>query len=313
MIIVNKFGGGIVNGASSIKHLLEIFKNFPPQDCSVNVFSAFDKTTNELEKIAKSCLKKEKKESEELLDKLKVFHLEIASELFPKEHVVFDVLENEFKKISDKLSFAEQMEDLQFIDQILPHGEILTTLIVSNYFAHIGIPNKLIYATDFLQTDSNFSSANVDKEATALNLNLEINGDILKLHKHIITQGFIGFSKNETKSKTKNNAESNTKIMTTLGREGSDYTAGILSDLFCANKIILWKDVPGVMDKNPKLSGNENAKKIDLLTYDNLENLLQNAALGLVHPKTLNEVRKKKIPLQIRPFWDLDSAGTLIS
>ncbi|MFA6353984.1 MAG: hypothetical protein WCW93_03575 [Candidatus Paceibacterota bacterium] len=306
MIIVNKFGGGIIDGAIPIKHLSIIFENFSPQDYSVNVFSAFGKTTNNLEKIVKSYIDGEKKESEKLLGELKAFHLEIASQLFTKEHSIFSIIEEEFKKINDTFSKIGHLEDYKFIyDQIVPFGEILASLIIGNYFSFIGISNKLVNATDFLCTDSNFGSANVDKNATLLNLNLKINEEVFKSYKNIITQGFIGFSKS--------NSINNSKCMTTLGRGGSDYTAGLLGDLIHANKVVLWKDVPGVMEKNPKLSGNENVKKIDFLTYDDLSGLLQDVALGLVHPKTLKEVKEKKIPLQVRPFWDLNSTGTLIS
>ena len=162
----------------------------------------------------------------------------------------------------------------------------------------MSITNKLFYATDLIKTDSAFTCANVDKQATLKNLNEKLNEQELALSKNIVTQGFVGFCE---------------EGMTTLGREGSDYTAGLLGNLMNTSKVVLWKDVPGVMDKNPKISGNENAKKIDSLTYDKLIELLQTSAVGLVHPKTLNEVKEKKIPLQVRPFWDLESEGTLIS
>ncbi len=302
MLIINKFGGGIINGSTPIKHLSEILKNFNAEDYSVNVFSAFGKTTNVLGGVIKSCLDGNPEESKKLLDNLQSFHTEIARELFPEDHKIFMIIEEEFKKINEKLSLARKMSELQFIDQVLPHGEILASLIVGNYLEYVGISNKLINATDFLKTDFNFGSANVDKNFTTSNLKLFVNQEVFKLHKNIITQGFIGFTESN-----------NVKYVTTLGREGSDYTAGLLGDILNADKVILWKDVPGVMDKNPKSPGGENAKKIDFLTYEELENLLQSSALGLVHPKTLNEVKIKKIPLQVRPFWDLDSLGTQIS
>lgn len=299
MIIINKFGGGIVDGALSIKHLLKIFKNYSPENYTVNVFSAFGKTTNNLDRILNNYIKADTIEGEKLLDELKSFHIEIARELFPNSHTIFAVIEDIFKKIQYTLSTMGQYKDAKYIcDQIMPFGEILASQTISNYFSYMGIPNKLIHATDFLETDSNFGSANVDKKATSENLKTQITEKVFFLNKNIITQGFIGFSD---------------EGMTTLGRGGSDYTAGLLGNLLNANKVILWKDVPGVMNEDPKLFGNENVKKIDFLTYDNLENLLQTTASGLVHPKTLNEVKEKKIPLQVRPFWDLDSEGTLIS
>lgn len=298
MIIINKFGGGILDGAIPIKHLPEIFKNYSTEEYSVNVFSAFGETTNNLEKILNNCIKADKAESEKLLNELKSFHIEIARELFPNDHAIFAITEDIFNKIQHTLSIIGQHENALYIyDQIMPFGEILASQIISDYFSYVGIPNKLIHATDFLQTDSNFGSANVDKQATSENLKTQITEKVFFLNKNIITEGFIGFS-NEG--------------MTTLGRGGSDYTAGLLGNILNADKVILWKDVPGVMNKDPKSFGNENVKKIDFLTYENLENLLQTTALGLAHPKTLNEVKEKKIPLQVRPFWDLNSEGTLI-
>ncbi len=168
---------------------------------------------------------------------------------------------------------------------------------MSEYLSYIDVPNKLVHATDFLKTDSSFNAANIDKDTTYKNLKVQMREEILILYKNIITEGFIGFTE---------------EGMTTLGREGSDYTAGILGNMMEADKVILWKDVPGVMDKNPKLVGNENVQKIDSINYNDFEKHLQNNAVGLVHPKTLNEVREKKIPLQIRPFWDLHLEGTII-
>ena len=298
-IIVNKFGGGILDGAFSIKYLLEIFKNYSPKEYSVNVFSAFGKTTNELEKVLKSYQNGNIEEGKKTLGELKIFHIEIAYELFPEDHFVFDIIEDIFKKIQYKLSMIRQDENIKYIyDQIVPFGEILASLIVSEYFSCIGISNKLIHATNFLKTDSNFNTANIDKNTTSQNLKAQIREEIFALYKNIITEGFIGFSE---------------KGMTTLGRGGSDYTAGLLGNLLNADKVVLWKDVPGVMNEDPKLVGNNNVKKINFLTYDNFENLLQTSASGLVHPKTINEMKEKRIPLQVRPFWDLDSEGTLVS
>ena len=297
-LIINKFGGGIINSAKAIKHLPEIFKNYDKKDFSVNVFSAFGKTTNNLEKVLKCYINGDTVESEKVLNELKVFHTEIARELFPENHIVFGLIEDIFKKIQQTLSLVGYDENIKFIyDQIIPFGEILSALIVSEYFSFIGIPNKLIHATDFLKTDSDFNAANVDKKTTSENLKIQVTDKVFALHKNIITEGFIG---------------SCDEGMTTLGREGSDYTAGLLGNLMNASKVILWKDVPGVMDKNPKLADSADAKKIDSITYEDFEKHLQTNAVGLVHPKTLYEVREKKIPLQIRPFWDLNSEGTII-
>jgi len=296
-LIINKFGGGIMNSAKAIRHLPKVFEKHAEKN-SINVFSAFGKTTNNLEKILKNYAEGDTNESSKTLHELKVFHMEIALQLFPEGHVTFGMVEDLFQKIQQTLYLIGRGEDKKFIyDQIVPYGEILASLIADQYLSHIGIKNKLVHATDFLKTDSNFNTANVDKAATSRNLEVQIREEIFILNKNIITEGFIGFCD---------------EGITTLGREGSDYTAGILGNLMNASKVVLWKDVPGVMDKNPKLAGNENVQKIDFITYEDFEKHLETNATGLVHPKTLNEVKEKKIPLQVRPFWDLESEGTLI-
>ncbi|KKR02203.1 hypothetical protein A2W67_03005 [Candidatus Nomurabacteria bacterium RIFCSPLOWO2_02_40_28] len=296
-LIINKFGGGIMSSAKAIRHLPKTFEKHIHGN-SMNVFSAFGKTTNNLEKILHNYASGDTNESSKIMHELKAFHLEIARDLFPEGHVTFGIIEDLFKKMQERLYLIGRGEDKKFIyDQIVPYGEILSSLVASEYLSHVGIKNKLVHATDFLKTDSNFNIANVDKKATNENLKVQIKEEIFITHKNIVTEGFIGFCE---------------EGMTTLGREGSDYTAGILGNLMNASKVVLWKDVPGVMDKNPKLAGNENVQKIDFITYDDFEKHLEFNAVGLVHPKTLREVKEKKIPLQVRPFWDLESEGTLI-
>ena len=305
-LIVNKFGGGIINGALPIKHLAEILKK-DSSEFTINVFSAMAKTTNNLENLVKVAIARDNIEKEKIFNSLQSFHTDIAQELFPKEHIIFYIISDIFKKINDTLSNEKYFENPKlFYDQIIPYGEILASLIVSNYLNYVGITNKVINATDFLKTDSNFGSASVDKNITTENLKQEITPEILNSYKNIFTQGFIGFCYFQVD-------DNKIKYMTTLGREGSDYTAGLLGNILNVEKVVLWKDVPGVMEGNPKLVGNENVKKIDFLSYDELENLLKTSATGLVHPKTLNEVKEKKISLQVRPFWDLNSEGTIIN
>ena len=281
-----------MNSSVAIKHLPEIFKKQSAEDRSINVFSAFGKTTNNLEKVLNAYREGNTRDSEKTLSELKVFHLQIARELFPEQHAVFGMIENIFGKIEKILSSVEENENPKFAyDQVVPFGEILAATIASEYLSFAHVSNELAHAIDFLKTDSSFTYANVDKKATLENFKK------LAQHKNIITEGFIGICEGG---------------MTTLGREGSDYTAGLLGNILDADKVILWKDVPGVMDKNPKHAGNEDAKKIDSMTYSELEKNLDTTAKGLVHPKTMNEVKEKNISLQVRPFWDLESKGTII-
>ncbi len=291
---VHKFGGGIMNGAPAIKHLPKVFEQHIKGE-SINVFSAFGKTTNGLEKAVLAFINGDKLESAKTLDEVKAFHLAIAHELFEDSHVIFGMIEDIFKKIEKTLADIGERGDSKFVfDQVVPYGEILASLIVSNYFSTIGVPNKLVHAIDFVKTDANFGEANVDKIATYEKLKEQITAQLLATHKNIITQGFIG---------------SSDQGMTTLGREGSDYTAGLIGNLTGAEKVVLWKNVPGVMDGDPNKPGNENAKIIDSISREDFKKSLETTAKGLVHPKTLDEVEGE---IQVRPFDDLDAKGTII-
>ena len=159
-----------MNSADAIKYLPEVFAQCGAGNC-INVFSAFGKTTNNLEKVLKSYLDKNKSESDQALNELKSFHLGIARDLFEDGHTTFDKIEEIFIKIQQTLSSVTENTNPKFVyDQIIPSGEILAATIASEYLTSVGISNKLVHATDFLKTDANFNMANVDKVATTLTL-----------------------------------------------------------------------------------------------------------------------------------------------
>jgi len=310
MTVINKFGGGPVNGVEPIKRLPLIFKEIIKED-SINVFSAFGKTTNNLEALVQASLRDDNFEARKQMSQLEEFHKNIINGLsFPENHPIFSKVEKIFQNIKITLYYSSRHKYLGFMsDQILPYGEMLASVIVNEYLTISGVENQLINATDFIMTDDQFGNAEINRKDTTLLMQEKFTCEVLKKSKNIITQGFIGtfFTSSDDELLC-------LKMVTTLGREGSDYTAGLIGNIMNASKVVLWKDVPGLMTQDPKNEKGKNfAKLIPDISFNGLESLLRkDRAKGLVHPKTLNEVRSKKIPLQIRPFWDLESEGTLI-
>lgn len=318
-MIVIKLGGGPVKDARAIRHIPVLIKEQYPEENIVIVCSAIGKTTNAFEALVKASLSENetntRTESRRILDEIKGFHLGLVETLF-SPGVGCDIMKvlimDTFNTISDTLYYVDRHNKalLFMYDQIVPYGEVLATLIISEYLNYAGTHNKLINAPNFLYTDDTFGSAVVNKEKTSTNLREKMIAMNLAKEKILITQGFIGRFSTVSKD-----GFLSIQCMTTLGREGSDYTAGLIGNILDATKVVLYKDVPGVMTQNPNHpEAIKVAKKIDVLSYDEYEGLMKkDRVTGLVHPKTLYEVKEKKIPLQVRSFWDLDNEGTMIS
>ncbi|KKQ88104.1 MAG: Aspartokinase [Parcubacteria group bacterium GW2011_GWF2_38_8] len=293
---VHKFGGGILNSAPAIKHLSEVLKKIECEKPAVIVVSALGKTTNMLEKLADAYFSGNTDKSS-AFEEIKDYHWQIVDGLFAdKSDGIFEAVNDLFVALERETNNKSAYPYNQTYDQIVCYGELLSARIVSAYLKHMKIDNKLWDARDFIKTNDTYREALVDWTATKQLLNKKFENESEPVF--LVTQGFIG--------------KNNENFSTTLGREGSDYTAGLIGNIMNVSKVVLWKDVPGVMDKNPHIAGGENAKLISEIFYEQFEKLLQKNAKGLVHPKTLNEVKHKKISLQIRPFWDLQSHGTMV-
>ena len=290
---VFKFGGVSVKDAYSIKNVANILKN-KANEQTVVVISAMGKMTNKLEELVNAYFYKSS-DSLLIFQEIKDYHFNIINQLFVnKDLLIVDEIENVFLEILWAIEEEPSNSYSFYYDQLVSQGEILSTKIISAYFNEIIISNKWIDARGIIQTDNSYREANVDY---LLSKELTCNQIIPLLNNYniIITQGFIGgTSENYT---------------TTLGREGSDYTAALLAYFLDAKQIVIWKDVPGVLNADPKYF--KNTKKIDELSYhDAIE--LTYFGTSVIHPKTIKPLQNKNIPLFVRSFLKPDDIGTVI-
>lgn len=285
-----KFGGASVKDAESIKNVASVL-NYTGYDNTIIVVSAIGKTTNLLEKLVKDYVSKSvnlKNTFHELIDS----HLKILNELNFNNNskLIIDV-----KKIIQKIKFFldnNKSPNYDFIyDQVVSFGEIISTTIVSQYLNSTGILNKLIDAREIIKTDSYYRDSNVDWETSQIKIKKTFNSNGV-----YVTQGFIGSDYNN--------------FTTTLGREGSDYTAAIIAYSIDAKEVIIWKDVPGVLNADPK-----EFKKTKLLNKISYREAIELAYYGasVIHPKTLQPLQKKEIPLIVKSFMDPKGKGTVVS
>ena len=285
-----KFGGASVKDAESIKNVASVL-NYTGYDNTIIVVSAIGKTTNLLEKLVKDYVSKSvnlKNTFHELIDS----HLKILNELNFNNNskLIIDV-----KKIIQKIKFFldnNKSPNYDFIyDQVVSFGEIISTTIVSQYLNSTGILNKLIDAREIIKTDSYYRDSNVDWETSQTKIKKTFNTNGV-----YVTQGFIGSDYNN--------------FTTTLGREGSDYTAAIIAYSIDAKEVIIWKDVPGVLNADPK-----EFKKTKLLNKISYREAIELAYYGasVIHPKTLQPLQKKEIPLIVKSFMDPKGKGTVVS
>ena len=290
---VFKFGGASVKDAEGVRNVAEVLNYFPNNKLCV-VISAMGKTTNSLERLAKAFFYKTEN-AEEILEEIKKSHYAICKELFKNPaHQIYIDLENTFVELHWSIE-DEPTHSFDFeYDQIVSIGEVVSTKIVSAYLNDIGMKNKWIDARGLIQTDNTYREGKVDFELTQALVKTQIEPQF-KIDNIIVTQGFIGgTSENFT---------------TTLGREGSDYTASILAYCLDAENVTIWKDVPGVLNADPKWFAK--TKKIDELTYQDAIELTYYGAT-VIHPKTIKPLQNKQIPLYVKSFLNQKESGTVI-
>jgi len=290
---VFKFGGASVKDAEGVKNVAEVLKQFPNQKIAV-VVSAMGKTTNSLERLAKAFFYKTEN-ADIILEEVKKYHLDICHHLFANSsHPIFIELENTFVElywaIEDEPTHSFDFE----YDQIVSMGEIISTKIISAFLNGVGLQNKWVDARGLIQTDNTYREGKVDFELTETLIKRDLL-PVFNLFNSIVTQGFIGgTSENFT---------------TTLGREGSDYTASILAYCLNADNVTIWKDVPGVLNADPKWFSH--TKKIDQLSYHDAIELTYYGA-SVIHPKTIKPLQNKNIPLHVKSFLQPQEEGTII-
>ncbi len=287
-MIINKFGGASIKDIKALEQMVLICKS--QIHSGVIVVSAMGKTTNLLEKIVVNYFKSASIDS--LLNEFISFHFDFLEKLFTKQHAIF----KEFEKLIDELKMKlVKTPGLNFdfeYDQIVPFGEIVASKIVHAYQNSLGLNVEWIDIRTCLKTDTTYREANIDWTLSDQLIKKGFAGFESRL---FITQGFIGTDING--------------LMTTLGREGSDFTASIIAKVLGAQKVVVWKDVPGIMCADP--SWIPDAEKIDKLCYSDAIELSYYGA-KVIHPKTIKPLQNKGIPLQVRSFYNLSDSGTLI-
>jgi aspartate kinase len=290
---VFKFGGASVKDAAAVKNVAGILESFSGEPLVV-VISAMDKTTNALEKVVRAYWNSEP-ELRSYVDTVKDFHIKVAEGLgFKQDHLLFQSIHNAFVEI-DWILEDKPSRDFGFTyDQIVSQGELLSTKIISAYLNENGLKNHWLDARDVLITDNTYRDAKVNWDLTEKLINKRIH-ELKKDYSVIITQGFIGATSEN--------------FTTTLGREGSDYTAAIFSYSLNAEEMCVWKDVPGVLSADPKYY--DNAVKLDEISYLDAIELTYYGA-SVIHPKTIKPLENKQIPLRVRSFNKPKEEGTRI-
>ena len=284
-----KFGGASVKDAEGVKNVVKVLQTTGSKNM-VAVVSAMGKTTNALEVVVNDYLTSSAFSNS--LQFVKDYHQEILEGLFENQQApVYAKVKDLFRELENFLKH-NRSEKYDFVyDQVVCYGELISTRIVSEYLQENGIKNEWKDARQLIKTDSTYRDARVDWDETQELIAREINRTALT-----ITQGFIG-------------ADSN-NFTTTLGREGSDYTAAIFAYCLDAHDVTIWKDVPGVLNGDPRVF--ENTRLLDQISY---EEAIELAFFGasVIHPKTLQPLQRKEIPLFVRSFINPENAGTAVS
>lgn len=289
---VFKFGGASVNSAQAVQNMASIVKRYHDAGRQmVIVVSAMGKTTNALEQLVPNA--KQEDEQEIIFKNLVDYHLQIVRHLFPnpsdeiyiKLRALFADLEESRKRSSGEYNYD--------YDQVVSYGELLSTTIISAYLEQCGVGNQWVDVRKIIVTDGANRCAQVDWSRTMENR--EALEQFLKGGRSVVTQGFIAASKEG--------------VTTTLGREGSDYTAAVLSYMLEVKRMTIWKDVPGFLNADPKYF--PDTVKIEEMPY---HEAIEQAYYGasVIHPKTIKPLQNKQIPLYIKSFINPEAEGSVV-
>lgn len=287
-----KFGGASVKTAEAVKNVKSIIDTYPVDQLFV-VVSAMGKTTNALEKIAEALYQKDFSHFLEITNQLKAFHLKIAQDLFTDHaHPIFEEINTLFIQL-EKRKEKRLAENYNFLyDQVVPLGEILSTKIVQAYLSLMEKDTEWIDARTLIRTDNHYRNADVDWKKTESMIQSVIKNSTARI---FVTQGFVGHT--------------DEGFSTTLGREGSDFTAGIIAYCTNAENVTIWKNVPGMLNADPKWF--DDTVKLDKISYKEIIELAYYGA-SVVHPKTIKPLQNKNIPLYIQSFINPTSTGTIV-
>lgn len=290
---VFKFGGASVKDADAVKNVAEIIRLFPGEPLVV-VVSAMGKTTNGLEKVVNAHCSKTG-EAVTFLDEVRAYHDVILEGLFPDTNAaVYGKVNNFFVEIDWVLE--EEPRSFDFVyDQIVSMGELISSTIVQSYLDDQGIACKWLDVRDCIHTDNTYREGKVDWEESEKRVKEIIPALVNERNPIVVTQGFIGATSEN--------------FTTTLGREGSDYTAAILAHILDSESVTIWKDVPGVLNADPKYFND--AQKLEQLSYHDAIELAYYGA-SVIHPKTIKPLENKNIPLYVKSFLQPQAKGTIV-
>lgn len=283
---VFKFGGASVKDAESVRNISNVLKSTGYNDMFM-VVSAMGKTTNALEEVVR--LYFEKSDYTSKVSEILQMHTSIAEDLFENPGLIKHEISQFFEDLNAFLR-RNKSPNYDFVyDQVVCCGELISTKIVSSYLNSAGIQNTWLDVRDYIKTDETYREGKIDWEQT------EQNFTRLEKDKFYITQGFLGSDPNY--------------FTTTLGREGSDYTAAIIAYCVNAESMTIWKDVPGVLNADPRYF--DDAQLLNKISYEEAIELAYYGA-SVIHPKTMQPLRQKEIPFYVKSFLNPENEGTQI-
>ncbi len=284
-----KFGGASVKDAEGVRNVLEVLRHTGTEETFL-VLSAMGKTTNAMEAVVKTYFE-DRPAMAGSISEVEDYHQQILSDLFPaSNHPVYKRVRELFEEVKGFLAWNKSPKYNFVYDQVVGYGELISTTIVSAYLAENGLENTWLDIRNHIKTDANYRDGNVQWERTQAAFS-ELSGR----KELFITQGFLGSDENN--------------FTTTLGREGSDYTAAIIAYCLNARSVTIWKDVPGVLNADPRYF--EEASLLNRISYREAIELAFYGA-SVIHPKTLQPLQRKEIPLHVKSFLNPGDPGTTV-
>jgi len=289
---VFKFGGASVKDAAGVRNVASVLRHFPEDDLVI-VVSAMGKTTNALEEVVWAHA--EGRDVKEPMEALRRSHLTILAEVAPDDVAAAAEMVLHFDKLNALLKGKPSGNVDRDYDQIVSYGELWSTLVVSAYLKHAGLANTWLDARTIVRTDGRFRAAKVEWTACGNLAERYLKPLLAAKPARMVTQGFIGRTADG--------------LTTTLGREGSDFSAAIFAYLLDAESVTIWKDVPGMFNADPK-----RFPDTKLLAHISYREAIELSYFGasVIHPRTLQPLQKKHIPLYVRSFMDLAAPGSII-
>lgn len=287
---VFKFGGASVKDAAGVQNVVRVLQEVGHQDTLI-VVSAMGKTTNAMEQVVQAYFEKPEALASHVVEVVS-YHKTIMEGLFEhKDHPVFAAVKALFGELNHFLTHNKSPHYSFVYDQVVSTGELVSTTIINAYLSYVGMDATWLDARNCIKTDANYRDANVDWDATQKAIDQYLNPGQL-----YVTQGFIGSDDNN--------------FTTTLGREGSDYSAAIFAYCLNGTSVTIWKDVPGVLNADPR-----HFESTELLKQISYQEAIELAFYGasVIHPKTLQPLQRKEIPLHVKSFVNPNDLGTVVT